>query len=400
MESQESSRIKSIDIFRGLTIFTMIFVNDLAGIREIPQWMQHMPADVDGMTFVDLAFPAFLFIVGMSIPFSFKKRLENKESYFSIWKHIIVRTSGLLILGVLMVNIGSLNEETSGISKSLWMLLIFIGAILVWNNYPKAIGSKKNLFVSLRIAGIILLLYLTLIFRSGEIGKLNWLQTKWWEILGLIGWAYLISSSAYLLFRKNLTGLAGLLALSILIYIGECSGKLEVLNFFNQNIIPLGSTVSAHTAVTISGIILSILFFEKAKELKSKMKYTLTFILMLALAGYFLRPLYGISKIHATPSWILYSSAICCLLFTILYWLIDIKKIKRWSVFLGPAGKNPLLAYLLPLIAFALLSLFGITFLSDYFDEGIIGIVRSFIYSVAMLGLTSLLAKYYIRLHL
>jgi hypothetical protein len=76
---KSSGRINSIDVFRGLTIFAMIFVNDLAGVRDIPAWLKHVPPDQDGMTFVDVVFPAFLFIVGMAIPFSFNKRL--KEGY-------------------------------------------------------------------------------------------------------------------------------------------------------------------------------------------------------------------------------------------------------------------------------------------------------------------------------
>ena len=70
-----NERILSIDAFRGITILVMIFVNELAGMRDIPQWMKHMPADADAMTFVDMVFPAFLFIVGMSIPFAINSRL-------------------------------------------------------------------------------------------------------------------------------------------------------------------------------------------------------------------------------------------------------------------------------------------------------------------------------------
>src|SRR5437867_9783420 len=68
-------RILSIDALRGITILVMIFVNELAGVRDIPQWMKHMPADADAMTFVDAVFPEFLFIAGMSIPFAINSRL-------------------------------------------------------------------------------------------------------------------------------------------------------------------------------------------------------------------------------------------------------------------------------------------------------------------------------------
>ena len=79
-ENLYNQRIISIDALRGITIFVMIFVNELASIKEVPQWMRHMPADADAMTFVDVVFPAFLFIVGMSIPFAFNARLLKGDS--------------------------------------------------------------------------------------------------------------------------------------------------------------------------------------------------------------------------------------------------------------------------------------------------------------------------------
>src|SRR4051812_2917311 len=79
-------RITSIDALRGLVMFTMIFVNDLAGVEEIaPNWMVHFSdrhKGGSGMTFVDLVFPAFLFVAGMSIPFALGSRLNKGES---IW---------------------------------------------------------------------------------------------------------------------------------------------------------------------------------------------------------------------------------------------------------------------------------------------------------------------------
>src|ERR1700749_4773259 len=91
-----NERILSIDAFRGITILVMIFVNELAGIRDIPQWMKHMPRDADAMTFVDLVFPAFLFIVGMSIPFALQNRLSKGDSFWQLQGHILWRTIGLL----------------------------------------------------------------------------------------------------------------------------------------------------------------------------------------------------------------------------------------------------------------------------------------------------------------
>jgi len=67
---------------------------------------------------------------------------------------------------------------------------------------------------------------------------------------------------------------------------------------------------------------------------------------------------------------------------------------------LKPAGSNPLLAYIMPDIAYALIGILGITFLSDYFGAGIVGIIRSFVFALLMLGITALATKFNIKLRL
>ena len=78
-----SSRVASIDIFRGLTILVMIFVNDLAGVKGLPWWTYHLPGNVNGMTYVDMVFPFFLFIVGISLPLAVRHRLSKNGSVAS-----------------------------------------------------------------------------------------------------------------------------------------------------------------------------------------------------------------------------------------------------------------------------------------------------------------------------
>ena len=113
-------RVDSIDVFRGLTIVLMIFVNTVAGVKNIPLWLKHAPADVDGMTLPDIVFPAFLFIVGMAIPFAIRAREKKGQTKFEIWKHIIIRTIGLLTLGFFMVNSqGGYDEKAMLIPVSL-----------------------------------------------------------------------------------------------------------------------------------------------------------------------------------------------------------------------------------------------------------------------------------------
>ena len=60
------SRDLSLDAFRGLTVMLMIIVN-MQGNGELAfAALEHAPWN--GLTFADLVFPWFLFIVGLSIP--------------------------------------------------------------------------------------------------------------------------------------------------------------------------------------------------------------------------------------------------------------------------------------------------------------------------------------------
>ncbi len=396
--AEVKKRIESIDVFRGLTILVMIFVNDVAGVRNIPGWMEHMPADADGMTFVDLVFPAFLFIVGMSVPLALGKRISRGDSKLSIIKHIASRTFALLALGFFMVNIGGLNPELTGMSKPVWTLLMFLAAILAWNVYP---DDGKTLWKVLKGTGFGILIILAVIYRGGTPENPIWMGTKWWGILGLIGWAYLTVTMIYLFTNENKALLTGALAFLVFLFIGDKAGALDFLGVIKQTLL-IGPHIGSHSVLTLSGVIVSLIFLNKDKEVTSRAKITQTLglALFLFVIGYMLRPLYGISKIYATPSWALYSAAICTVLYILIYWLIDVAGIKGWAKILKPAGSNPLLAYILPSIILAVFRIFGITILSDYFGEGITGIIRSVLFSFIIVGITDLLTRLRVRLQL
>jgi predicted acyltransferase len=72
------ARVASIDIVRALTMVLMIFVNDLGSLKGIPLWLEHVKPGVDGIGLADVVFPAFLFIVGLSLPFAVENRRRKR----------------------------------------------------------------------------------------------------------------------------------------------------------------------------------------------------------------------------------------------------------------------------------------------------------------------------------
>jgi len=51
--SKHSQRLHSIDVFRAVVMFLMIFVNDLEGVPGVPQWLKHAGDRVDGLGLAD-----------------------------------------------------------------------------------------------------------------------------------------------------------------------------------------------------------------------------------------------------------------------------------------------------------------------------------------------------------
>jgi len=388
----KTGRILSIDAFRGITILVMIFVNSVAGVSGIPSWMQHAHGNEDRMTFVDVVFPAFLFIVGMSVPFAINSRLAKGDTFWQLQRHIAWRTLGLWVLGIFMVNAEKVNAAATGMSGAAWSLLFYISAILVWNVY-----KFKNAWLSwcFKGVGMIGLIILALIFRGGEDGTER-LTPDWWGILGLIGWAYLYACIIYQVFK----GVAGAIMLMIAVCIGYyilC--KQPFMGEWSWLTSQAGH--AAHTAIVLSGMLLTLFYFDEDLGLKgSKLVSRVTgYFALLLIAGMLLRPAYKLSKIQATPSWCLYSSAICVAIFSLLYFLIDVKQVSKWTAFFRPAGSNPLLTYILPDIVFYGMLLAGIS-LPAVLGEGLPGIAWCAFFAVIMLFLVKGLNKLGIRLQL
>src|SRR5271170_6281052 len=92
-----STRLTSLDLFRGATIAAMILVNNPG--NEHPYWpLEH--AEWNGWTPTDLVFPFFLFIVGVSLVFSFESRLNRGNSRSLLLRHTFRRAFMIFAIGL------------------------------------------------------------------------------------------------------------------------------------------------------------------------------------------------------------------------------------------------------------------------------------------------------------
>ncbi|MCQ2229731.1 MAG: DUF5009 domain-containing protein [Bacteroidales bacterium] len=101
VSENKAKRLLSLDVFRGLTVFCMILVNNGAGDQQFSV-LTH--SEWNGITPCDMVFPSFLFVVGVSIFLSLSKRkmsvVDTGESTLPLLKKIIVRTVLMFLIGV------------------------------------------------------------------------------------------------------------------------------------------------------------------------------------------------------------------------------------------------------------------------------------------------------------
>jgi len=118
-------RLASIDVIRALTMYFMVFVNDLWTDKSIPAWLEHAPGKADAMGFADIIFPAFLFIVGLSIPYSQQSRQARGESKAQIFQHIILRSIALIVMGFFQMNMENYSNQ-SLLPRPVWVILVTV----------------------------------------------------------------------------------------------------------------------------------------------------------------------------------------------------------------------------------------------------------------------------------
>ena len=305
-----TQRVISVDALRGFDMFWImgghpiflgldnVFHNKTTGF--IKQQFDHV--EWFGFNFWDIIMPLFLFLAGVSMVFSFKKRLAQERSHKNIWIHTIKRVAILWILGMIVQG---------------KLLTYDISQIEFYSNTLQAIASGY-------LIATILTLYLQVRF---QIIATAGLMLVYWAILVLIpingttdGAYTQYGNVAYHFDRKVL-------------------GQFHDGQDYTWIISSLNFGATTMLGV-FSGYIL-----QSAKAATIKFRNLAFFGVLLIATGLLLNEWHPIIKKIWTSSFVLYSGGICVLMLAIFYLLIDILKIRWGTKWLIILGSNAILGY-------------------------------------------------------
>lgn len=305
VEAGSNSRVMSVDFLRGLTMFVMLFAN--LGFKGAPAFMQHhWPGDVFyGATYVDYIFPMFLFLIGVSIPLAFRKYDYSWKSQGKLLWHVVFRSCLMLGIGVLLINGCDQNQylpltwldplwtaigaDPGWAAQSVWRFIMLLGVILLLHRLDPKKWPKKSTSWILRGVGAVLLLYYIIFFKDHNGG---YFQSYWWEIIGLLGWAYLSCGIIYLILRRDPDLLPFALLTMVIFSIAARAGHFEPIPFLRTACGKIGGL----SINTMFGVALGSLWLSRLGDpVRTKRLLWSYFIMAVIMAGS-LTPFFGLGR--------------------------------------------------------------------------------------------------------
>jgi hypothetical protein len=292
-------------------------------------------------------------------------------------------------MGLFSVNSGSGLAESVGISKPVFSLIMLVCFFLIWNSYPKTDSRLRNrIYQIMKIIASIILVILIMIYRDPSGG---YFQSRWWGILGLIGWTYSLCAVIYLFFRNSLISLLIAGFSFVVLCIFGSNGRLGVLS----GIIPSNGCFHAFT---MFGLLLSLLFNRKVNiDVNKKIGYSALAGVIFIAMGWWTNKWWIISKLQETPPWLFYCSGISILVYIFIFWLTDLKGKSNWFDVIKPAGNATLTCYLVPSLLYAMVTLYTLK-LPHFMTEGWAGLLKCALFAFLTIGVTALLGKIGIKL--
>ena len=309
METQKSTRLLSLDVFRGITIALMILVNNPGSWGSIYSPLKH--AEWNGCTPTDLVFPFFLFIVGVAITYSLSKRKERGDNQFKLVLQIFRRAAMLFLLGLILQGFPYYDLSTIRIPGVLQRIaVVYFFASLIFLK-----GSIKTISI---VAVALLIFY--------------WLAMTLIPVPG-VGYANL----------EPTTNLAAWIDRNLLY--GHLWSATKVWD-------PEGifSTIPA-ISTALFGILTGYWLRTKTDD-TTKVVWMFIFGSVGMLLGYIWDFWFPIGKNLWTSSYVVYTAGLALHFLAFCYWFIDVKGIKWWT--------KPFVVY-------------GLNAITVFFASGIIG---------------------------
>lgn len=297
----KTQRYLALDVLRGITISAMIMVNTPGTWAHIFGPLEH--SKWHGCTPTDLVFPFFLFVVGVSMFFSFSKYNNS------------LNRSSLLKIG----------KRT--------LLIFAIGLFL--NSFPQWMADYSKL----RIVGV--LQRIALAYGIGSLIVLG-IQRKYLPYAGasilLLYWGIL-----YFMGGTDPYSLEGNAAAP---FDKAILGENHLYKGFGIPFDPEGllSTIPAIVTVILGYLTGGIIkHSEKACVPKLLSIYGIAGVA----TGYLWGMVFPINKPLWTSSYVLYAAGWALLVLALLIWIIDLKGYTKWTSFFVVFGMNPLVIFAL-----------------------------------------------------
>ena len=314
LKVQPSDRLKSLDALRGFDMFwimgaeeVFILLGALTGWPVLEWWAGQMThVEWHGFQAYDMIFPLFLFIAGVSFPFSVSKRLAVKGGKQALYRHIFKRGLILVLLGLIYNNGIIFNIEAM--------------------RFPSVLGRIGLAWM-----------FAALIFMKTK----NWKSRMLW-FWGLLIFYWLL----FLIFKAPDFGDPDRYSMqgNISSYIDRTllPGRLCCYEFGdNEGILP--------TIAAVSTGLLGMLVGELLKNTYKPMKKVLYMAIggvILIIIGQIWNLVFPINKNLWSSSFVCYVGGISIILMTIFYLIIDVWKYQKWAFFFVVIGMNPITIYL------------------------------------------------------
>ncbi len=313
-------RLLSLDVLRGLTVAGMILVTDPGTYSARFAPLQH--AEWDGATLTDMIFPCFLIMTGVSMTLSFASRLARGEPVRRLWLHALRRCGLLIALGLLINGFpfyDLAHLRLPGILQRIGICYLLAACIYLpllreeVRRRTRLLTMGCVIFACLAGYWALLVLYPTPGFGPGHLDSLRNLPAVVDRAVFTVPhlWAYGLTPGYGVTYDSE--GLLSTIPALATVLLGVLAG--EILRNGGRRERQAGVLAAAGTALWLGGLLLS--------------------------------PLLVLNKRIYTPTFALLSDGLSLLLLAGLFYLIDVRGVRRgWVLFLI-FGTNAILAFVL-----------------------------------------------------